>query len=436
MAERYKGEPAAAEGDRSWREEVLDIWLRTGAVAFPLIAIVVIALRPAPRFDVSAAVVLVMSALIVVIAIAKRWRFEVRATAALVVFASPPLLLLERSGFAIGGGAILITAIVLAALLFGRRVALALLSLTAVAMIGVGAFAVSHPSTVRFADSDATVFVNWVRMALSLAVVTGVLVVAVDHVVRRMESKRTALAELLGKLKAQDQALRGAYDELGLLHRKLVLAREDEQRRIARELHDQLGQMLTALKLKLRTRAIVSSAAETETLGIVDWLLERVRNLSLDLRPPLLDEMGLVPALEFYLKDQAAVAGITMELDTKHLDAEPGRETQIACFRVVQEAVTNVLRHAQAQTLNVRLEAIGGDVEVTVRDDGSGFVPETTLAEAVARGHMGIVGIRERVRALGGSFAIESAPGAGTTLRASLPLNPRAELISRRAAAG
>jgi signal transduction histidine kinase len=154
------------------------------------------------------------------------------------------------------------------------------------------------------------------------------------------------------------------------------------------------------------------------------------------LRPPLLDEMGLVPALEFYLKDQAAVAGITMELDTKDLDAEPGRETQIACFRVVQEAVTNVLRHAQAQTLKVRLEAIGGDVEVTVRDDGSGFVPETTLAEAVARGHMGIVGIRERVRALGGTFAIESAPGAGTTLRASLPLNPRAELTLRRAAAG
>src|SRR5262245_40140317 len=256
MAGRYDNKPSARKFDRSWREEVLDIWLHTGAVAFPLIAIVVIALRPAPRFDISALVILIMAALIVVIARARNWRFEVRATAALVVFASPPLLLLERSGFAIGGGAILITAIVLCALLFGRRVAFALLLVGAAAMIGVGAFAVNHPSTVRLADSDATVLVNWVRMALSFAVVTGVLVVAVDHVVRGMEYKRTALADLLAKVTAQDQALQGAYDELGLVHRKLVLAREDEQRRIARELHDQLGQMLTALKLKLRTRAL------------------------------------------------------------------------------------------------------------------------------------------------------------------------------------
>src|SRR4029077_19747244 len=91
MAEQDENEPAAREADRSWREEVLDIWLRTGAVAFPIIALVVIALRSPPRLDISAVVILVMAALIVVIARAKRWRFEVRATAALVVFASPPL---------------------------------------------------------------------------------------------------------------------------------------------------------------------------------------------------------------------------------------------------------------------------------------------------------------------------------------------------------
>ena len=436
MAERYEHEPAARDVERPWREEVLDIWLRAGAVAFPVIAIVVIAMRPAPRLDLSAAILLSMVALIVVLALARGWRFEVRAAATLLVFASPPLLLLERSGFALGAGAILTTAIVLSALLFGRRVALALLLVAAASMVGVGAIAVTHPSAVRLADSDTTVFLNWVRMALSLAVVTGVLVVALDHVVRRMEHKRTALAELLGKLTAQDRALQSAYDELGLLHRKLVLAREDEQRRIARELHDQLGQMLTALKLKLRTRAVADSAAETETLAIVDWLLERVRSLSLDLRPPLLDEMGLVPALEVYLRDQAQVSGIAIELEKSGLDTEPARETQIACFRLVQEAVTNVLRHAQARNLLVRLAADGADVEITVRDDGCGFAPHSTLAEATARGHIGIVGIRERVRALGGRFAIESAPGQGTTLSATLPLQPRAELVPRRTAAG
>jgi signal transduction histidine kinase len=433
MAERPEDEAAAHEADRSWRAEVLDTWLRTGAVAFPIIAVIAIALRQPPRFDLSAVTVLALATLIVALARAKRWRFEVRAIAALVVFASPPLLLIERAGFTLGGGAILITAIVLAALLFGRRVALVLLAVIAAAVIGVGAIVVTHPSVVRVADSDSTVFVNWVRMALSLSVVTGVLVVAVEHVVRRMENKRTALAELLAKLTAKERALQSAYDELGLLHRKLVLAREDEQRRIARELHDQLGQMLTALKLKLRIGAVAGSAVETETVAIVDWLLERVRNLSLDLRPPLLDEMGLVPALEVYLRDQSAVSGVAIELETGGLDAGPAREIQIACFRLVQEAVTNALRHAKARKLLVRLMATGDDVEVTVRDDGCGFAPQSTLAEAVARGHIGIVGVRERVRALGGRFAIESAPGAGTTLRATLPLRPHAEFALRRA---
>jgi signal transduction histidine kinase len=435
MAERDENELAAREPDRSWRAEVLDIWLRAGAAAFPVIAIVVIALRRPPRFDLSAVTVLVLTAVIVVLARATRWRFEVRATAALVVFAATPLLLVERSGFALGGGAILITAVVLTVLLFGRRVALALLVVIAAALIGVGAIAVNHPNAARLADSDSTVFLNWVRMALSLSVVTGVLVVAIDHVVRRMDSKRAALAQLLAKVTTQDETLQGAYDELGLLHRKLVLAREDEQRRIARELHDQLGQMLTALKLKLRLRAVVSSvAAEAETVAIVDWLLERVRNLSLDLRPPLLDEMGLVPALEVYLRDQSEISGIAMELEASGLDAEPARETQIACFRLVQEAVTNVLRHAKARKLRVRLAAAGADVEVSVRDDGCGFAPQSTLAEAAARGHIGIVGVRERVRALGGHLTIESAPGEGTTLRATLPSSPLAEFTLRRVA--
>ena len=106
----------------------------------------------------------------------------------------------------------------------------------------------------RFADSDPTRLVNWVRMTLSLSVVTAALVAAIDHVVRRMDQKRAEIESVLVRLTSSERALRTAYDELGRLHGTLMMAQEDEQRRIARELHDQFGQMLTALKLKLTLR--------------------------------------------------------------------------------------------------------------------------------------------------------------------------------------
>jgi signal transduction histidine kinase len=225
---------------------------------------------------------------------------------------------------------------------------------------------------------------------------------------------------------AKERALRTVNTELGQLNRRLESAKEDERRFIARELHDELGQTLTALKLRLKmgARAADPERAEREsaaTFAIIDSLIDRVRKLSLDLRPALLDEVGLIPALRAYLDAQAAISEVRIELDASAFEGRASPEAEIACFRIVQEAVTNVLRHAEARRVSVRLEQRTDRLQIVVEDDGHGIAPGQ-IPDAAAQGHMGIVGMRERARALGGEFAIDSEPGAGTAVRVTLPV--------------
>jgi two-component system sensor histidine kinase UhpB len=153
----------------------------------------------------------------------------------------------------------------------------------------------------------------------------------------------------------------------------------------------------------------------------VNGLIDRVRRLSLDLRPPLLEEVGLGPALRAHLDARAAQSGLAMTLETHELD-RVAPETEMAAYRLVQEAVTNVLRHAGAKNVAVSVSRGATAVEIGIRDDGRGFVPEETLDRAAAAGHIGLVGMRERARALGGEFALVSRPGAGTTITVRLPV--------------
>ncbi|HVS23915.1 MAG TPA: sensor histidine kinase [Gammaproteobacteria bacterium] len=426
--EASRSTPDAGGTSSSWRAEVLDVWLRIGAIVFPVTVAAVIALREPPRFDVSAVTFVTLAALIVLLRHAERMRFELRAIVTIAVFELPVFLLMARSGFALGGAAILISAIVLAALLFGRTQALVLLAVTSAVLLATAWIVVGGaPGATRFADSDPTRLINWVRMTLSLSVVTGALVAAIDHVVRRMDQKRAEIESVLARLMSSERALRTAYDELGRLHGTLMMAQEDEQRRIARELHDQFGQMLTALKLKLalRPKSPAGSASESEPLAIVDSLIDRTRKLCLDLRPPLLEDEGLMPALEIFLREQRAVSPVALTLRSMGPDSPVPRELEVACFRIVQEGVTNVLRHAAACNAEVGLDWRPGCVEITVRDDGCGFSPLAPNGRG-ASGRLGLIGMRERARSLGGTFAIESAPGAGTTLHATLPLSRQA----------
>ena len=147
--------------------------------------------------------------------------------------------------------------------------------------------------------------------------------------------------------------------------------------------------------------------------------------MSGDLRPPLLDEVGLVPAVRAYLDMQSTLSGVAMTLEVTEPPAGAeavGGDLEITCFRIVQEAVTNALRHAAPRDLRVHLDRRADRLALRVSDDGRGFDVDVRLEGAAAAGHLGVVGMRERVRAHGGGFRLRSQPGAGTTIEVELPL--------------
>ena len=205
--------------------------------------------------------------------------------------------------------------------------------------------------------------------------------------------------------------------------RRVVEAQELERARLARELHDETGQALTSILLGLkaleeRVGTADGGAAITELRDLVVATLQDVRRLAVELRPAALDDFGLVPALE-RLRDTTTEQGrIAVELksdldDRRRLPAE----TETALYRIVQEALTNVLKHADATRVTVRLRLHEKAVELVVQDNGAGFDPG-----AVRDGGLGLVGMRERVALLGGRMVVESSEGAGTMLKAEVPL--------------
>lgn len=204
----------------------------------------------------------------------------------------------------------------------------------------------------------------------------------------------------------------------------VIAAQEAERARVSRDLHDDVGQALTSVLLGLRL--VEDSLAGPDIDGddarrrvadlrelIADGL-RRTRRLAFDLRPTVLDDIGLVPALQRLREDLTARTGLTVELDTAALHPEERLPTEIetVIYRVVQEALTNVVRHAGASTASVTLSARDGQIRVFVEDDGAGFDP----GQRHLRPHLGIQGMRERAEFVDGSFSITSAPGNGTVV--------------------
>jgi signal transduction histidine kinase len=209
--------------------------------------------------------------------------------------------------------------------------------------------------------------------------------------------------------------------------RRLEEAHEVERRHLARELHDQIGQELTAAKINtamLRSTAPSDLTARLdENATILDRLLQQTRQISLDLRPPLLDDLGLVPALRWYVDQQAERAGLAAKFSADPLADDVPPHIQIVCFRLAQEAITNVVRHAHAKMLTVELRRADSALRLLVRDDGGGF--DMTMAEARAeRGAcLGLLGMKERAALAGGSARIISSLGKGSTVEILLPLD-------------
>lgn len=211
------------------------------------------------------------------------------------------------------------------------------------------------------------------------------------------------------------------------LSRRLLTVQEEERRRIAVELHDQLGQIYTAAKIKLdsvkRELGDERLAAQIgDAIEIVESATGTIRDLALELRPAMLDDLGLAAALRWYADRFARQTGIDTHLA---IDEFPGLDPALAtvCFRVVQEALTNVARHANARNVWLDVHASSGDVQVEVRDDGAGFSVAAARARAVRGESLGLLGMTERVSYMSGTLQVTSTPGAGTIITAVLPLS-------------
>jgi signal transduction histidine kinase len=211
-----------------------------------------------------------------------------------------------------------------------------------------------------------------------------------------------------------------ARADLQELSAKLLRAQENERRTLARELHDEVGQSLSAILMEADNAAAAEDFREAkEHLVAVRSLAEKtvneVRDLALLLRPSMLDDFGLVPALNWHAREMTKRTGLNVVLSADEAADDLPDEHQTCIYRLVQEAVNNAARHANAHTVEVDVRRDPDRVRFSVRDDGSGFDPRTI------RG-LGILGMEERVRRLGGRFAIESQPGRGTSIAAELPV--------------
>jgi len=227
---------------------------------------------------------------------------------------------------------------------------------------------------------------------------------------------------------ATRRALEASEIRLRSLSRRLLEVQEDERARLARDLHDDVGQALTALKIQLESLARGAGPLAARVLECVETTrhtLERVRQLSLSLRPLQLDDLGLVAALRSYLDRQAMIGGLTPHFDAVEAPQEITAEVETACFRVAQEAITNVLRHARARNLWVRLFTAGGQLALSVRDDGAGFDLEAARRRGASGASLGLIGMEERVALASGTLELRSTPAQGTVLLATFALLSR-----------
>lgn len=223
------------------------------------------------------------------------------------------------------------------------------------------------------------------------------------------------------------QEVNTARNRLQALSEQLLVAQEAERREIARELHDQIGQVLTAVSANLRAIDPSTGSAELaerleESLDLVDEAISQIRDLSLDLRPSMLDDFGLVPALEWYIDRLAQRSGLQSEFVAPAPEVRLRSTIETACFRVAQIALTNVARHAHAKKIYVEFSNNQSWLELVIRDDGVGFDVQAALERASRGATLGLLSMQERVRLARGTLDITSVSGRGTEIRARFPV--------------
>ena len=245
----------------------------------------------------------------------------------------------------------------------------------------------------------------------------------------RVQDRTRELKEYQQQLVERNQELSMKEEMRGELLRKVISAQEEERKRIARELHDDTSQALAALGLALETASVAPAADAEEVKARIESIkpmavrmLEEVRKLILDLRPTILDDLGLVPAIRWYAENRLKPQGVKVQMETAGIERRLPPEMETALFRVAQEAVTNIARHAEAENVVMSLEISESQVIIEVEDDGKGFDLASVAKPADKGQGLGLMGMKERVALFGGTLSVETAPGAGTQLRIEVPL--------------
>jgi signal transduction histidine kinase len=211
------------------------------------------------------------------------------------------------------------------------------------------------------------------------------------------------------------------------LSEQILHVQEEERKRISRELHDELGQSLMAISMNLEMLKR-TAAAENETLktqfadihNLVQQTMNTVHRFARELRPAMLEELGLIPTLRSYLRDFAARTGLSVNFRSDPSAEALDRDQKIVVFRVAQESLTNIAKHAQASQVDFSICQIDGLICLKVADDGKSFADDQTES-ARKKGRLGLVGMEERVGLVGGTFSIEPQPGKGTTVYVTIP---------------
>ena len=229
---------------------------------------------------------------------------------------------------------------------------------------------------------------------------------------------------LAQRISKQTEELQRSFDELRALAARLQSVREDERKRVAREIHDQLGQSLTAIKLDVKSlvRELPENLRQTSAkalviTNLVDETIQTVRRIATELRPGILDDLGLVATIEWAGEEFRIRTGMNCQLDLPADEITVDAETSTAIFRIFQETLTNIARHADANEVNARLTVQDGTLTLEVKDNGRGI-----SQEALEKGRsLGILGMKERATMLGGDLTITGNPGKGTAVRVRIP---------------
>ena len=243
-----------------------------------------------------------------------------------------------------------------------------------------------------------------------------------------LKQAERSLQEHVTDMVRAEAALRESARWLQHLSRRLMAVQEEERRNLSRELHDEFGQILAAITLHLQAaKAVAGQAAQPslqESMRLLQRAGEQVRRLALELRPAMLETAGVDATVRWLAEQHEQRTGVATEV-IGHVNEVTG-DLAIACFRVAQEALTNSLKHSRARQVRIELSQSERALELVIRDDGIGFDVAMTLEQAAVHGHLGLLGMKERVQILGGSLEVDSKPAGGTRIRISLPLPDQA----------